>query len=64
MVQLSPRAVFLALEVQFKPDLRASELTGVIDTLEKDIHQNHKSVKQIYIEIDHLKNLSDGDQSI
>lgn len=63
-VQLSPKAVFLALEVQFKPDLRASELTGVIDRLEKDIHKNHKSIKQIYIEIDQLKKLSDGDQSV
>jgi cation diffusion facilitator family transporter len=63
-VQLSPRAVFLALEVQFKPDLRASELTGVIDRLEKDIHKNHKTIKQIYIEIDQLRNLSDGDQPV
>lgn len=63
-VHLSPHNVFLALEVQFKPDLQVSELTDVIDKLKKNIHKNHKSVKRIYIEISKLKDASDSDPPV
>ncbi len=54
-VQLSPNEVFLALEVQFKPHLQADELTRIIDELEDKIHQEHKDIGQIFIEMERLK---------
>jgi len=54
-VQLSPDEVFLAIDVQFKPDLSSSKLLSVIDELEKRIHKEHESVGQIFIEMDRLK---------
>jgi cation diffusion facilitator family transporter len=54
-VQLSPEEVFLALDIQFKPDLPASELIKVVDELESKIHQQHPSVGRIFIETERLK---------
>lgn len=54
-VQLSPNNVFLALDVQFKPHLPASELVKVVDELEDKIHQEHPEVGKIFIEIEKLK---------
>ncbi len=54
-VQLSPQEFFLALDVQFKPDLEAAELVRVIDELERKIHQEHQDVGRIFIEIEKLK---------
>ena len=54
-MQLSPAEVFLALDVQFKPEIPASELVSVVDELEEQIHQKHTNVGQIFIEIRKLK---------
>ena len=54
-IQLSPEEIFLALDIQFKPKLSASELVSIIDELEKKIHQEDSSVGQIFIEIQGLK---------
>lgn len=54
-VQLGVDHVFLALDVQFEPDLTSSRLIDVVDELEKDIRNEHKSVKQIFIETERLK---------
>jgi divalent metal cation (Fe/Co/Zn/Cd) transporter len=54
-MHLSPKEVFLALDVQFNPDLPASEIVKVIDELEQKIHQEHNSVGQIFIEVERLK---------
>lgn len=54
-VHLSPDNVFLALDVQFKPNIQAAELVKVIDELEKKIHQAESEVGQIFIEIERLK---------
>jgi cation diffusion facilitator family transporter len=54
-MQLSPKEIFLALDVQFKPDLHASELIGIVDELEKEIHEQHPEVGHIFIEIERLK---------
>ena len=59
-MQLSPREVFLVLEVQFKPNLPASELVKIIDELKKEIHQEHASIGQIYIETGRMKEEEDG----
>jgi cation diffusion facilitator family transporter len=54
-VHLSPDNIFLALDVQFKPNIQAAELVNVIDELEKKIHQAEGEEGQIFIEIDRLK---------
>lgn len=54
-VQLSPNEVFLALDVQFKPDIPAAELVKVVDELEDRIHQEHANVGKIFIEIEKVK---------
>ena len=57
-IQLSPEEIFLALDVQFKPKLSASELVSIVDELEEKIHQEYSSVGQIFIEIQGLKELA------
>ncbi len=54
-MQLSPKNVFLCLDVQFKPDLRSHDLVRIVDELERRIHQAHPAVGQIFIEIERLK---------
>ena len=54
-MQLSPKEIFLALDVQFKPDLHASELIGIVDEMERKIHEQHPEVGHIFIEIERLK---------
>ena len=58
-VQLSPKEIFLAVDVQFKPDLQATELVQVIDELEEKIRQEQQSVGKIFIEVERVKG-SDG----
>jgi divalent metal cation (Fe/Co/Zn/Cd) transporter len=53
-VQLSPDEIFLALNVEFKPDIEAAELNRVIDDLERQIHRDHHSVGRIFIEADKI----------
>ena len=59
-MQLSPEEVFLALDVQFKSDLPASELVKVIDELKERIRQDHASVGKIFIDIQKLEEKKDG----
>ena len=54
-LQLSPEEIFLALDVQFTPDIKADELNRVVDELEEQIHQEHHRVGKIFIEADNLK---------
>ena len=54
-MHLSPEEVFLALDVQFKPELHASELIGMVDELEKKIREEHPEVGHIFLEIERLK---------
>ncbi|MGE5249851.1 MAG: cation diffusion facilitator family transporter, partial [Bacteroidota bacterium] len=59
-VQLSPEEIFLALDVQFRPDLQAAELVRVVDELETRIRQDHHKVGKIFIEAEALKPSRDG----
>lgn len=52
---IESKEIFLRLDVQFKPDLHASELIGIIDELERKIHEQHPEVGHIFIEIERLK---------
>jgi divalent metal cation (Fe/Co/Zn/Cd) transporter len=53
-IQLSPREVFLAMDVKFKPDLPSRDLVTTIDGLERKIRAEHKKVKEIFIEADRV----------
>jgi divalent metal cation (Fe/Co/Zn/Cd) transporter len=59
-VQLSPEEIFLALDVQFRPDLQAAELVEVVDELETRIRKDHGKVGKIFIEVERLKGPQDG----
>jgi cation diffusion facilitator family transporter len=54
-MQLSPDEVLLAMDVQFGPDLHTINLVQVIDEIEKKIHGEHKSIGQVFIEIEGLE---------
>jgi cation diffusion facilitator family transporter len=54
-IHLSPHEIILTLNVQFKRDLQASELIGIIDELKEQIRQQHQDVAQIFIEADKPK---------
>jgi len=54
-MHFGPNEILLSLDVQFQADLRAAELVGVIDELEMQIHEQHPSIRQIFIEVEGLK---------
>jgi cation diffusion facilitator family transporter len=54
-MHFGPSEIFLSLDVQFKSDLRASEVMKAVDELETNIHQAYPSVGQIFIEVEGLK---------
>jgi divalent metal cation (Fe/Co/Zn/Cd) transporter len=54
-IQLSPEEIFLALDVQFKPDLQTVDLVQVVDELETKIRQEHHEVGKIFIEVERVK---------
>jgi cation diffusion facilitator family transporter len=58
-VHLGPENVFLALDVQFKPNLQTSELVKIIDDLKNMIHREYESIGQIFIEMQGLKDAKD-----
>ena len=41
--------MFLALDINFHPDLSATEAEEVVDRIEKDIRQQHPGVQRIFI---------------
>ncbi|WP_442794852.1 cation diffusion facilitator family transporter [Pelobium manganitolerans] len=54
-MQLGPDEVLLALDIQFKEHLRASELAKVIQRLENRIKSEIPMIKQIFIEANFVK---------
>jgi len=54
-MHFGPDEVLLNLDVQFQPELRASELVGVIDEIEEQIHQAYPSIRRIFIEVEGLR---------
>jgi cation diffusion facilitator family transporter len=49
-LQLGPDTVMLALDLQFRPMLSASDAASAIDELEKKVRSRYPIVKQIFIE--------------
>lgn len=54
-MHFGPNQILLNLDVQFRPDLDASSLVDIIDTLETQIREKFPIVKQIFIEVEGLK---------
>ena len=49
-----PHTVLLAMDLQFRKDLSATELEQTVDRLEEKIRKRHQDVKHIFIESDSL----------
>jgi len=62
-MHFGPNEVLLSLDVQFHPDLQASALVDVIDELEIQIHNEYPDIKQIFIEVEGIKNVRDSSES-
>ena len=59
-MHLGPRQILLNLDIQFRPELSAAEVTGAVDRLEQDIRAAHPDIKRIFIEAESLRDRSEG----
>ncbi len=50
-----PDQILLNVEVAFRPDLSAVEVTEAIERLEREIRKRHPQIRRIYIESDSLR---------
>ncbi len=53
-MHFGPRDILLTLDVQFRQDLSAAEVTAVVDRLEKAIRKAHPDITRIFIEAESL----------
>ncbi|HEX9940788.1 MAG TPA: cation diffusion facilitator family transporter [Thermoanaerobaculia bacterium] len=49
-MHFGPDEVLLNLEVEFRPEISASEITALIDRLEREIREKHPEVRHIFVE--------------
>lgn len=54
-MHFGPGQVLLNLDIEFRPDLSASEITAAVDRLEAGIRKERPSIKRIFIEAESLK---------
>ena len=54
-MHFGPEQVLLNLDIEFRPDLSASEITAAVDRLEAGIRRERPSIKRIFIEAESLK---------
>jgi cation diffusion facilitator family transporter len=54
-MHFGPEQVLLNLDIEFRPDLSASEITAAVDRLEAGIRKERPSIKRIFIEAESLK---------
>jgi len=54
-MHFGPEQVLLNLDIEFRPNLSASEVTAAVDRLEKRIRAKRPNVKRIFIEAQSLK---------
>jgi cation diffusion facilitator family transporter len=53
-MHFGPEQVLLNLDIEFRPDLSASQITAAIDRLEAGIRRERPSIKRIFIEAESL----------
>jgi len=54
-MHLGPDEVLLNLEIDFRPDATAAEITAAIERLERDVRARHPEIGRIFIEAKSLK---------
>lgn len=54
-MHFGPRDVLLNMDIEFRPNLSASELATAVDRLETNIRQEEPSIRRIFIEAEALK---------
>lgn len=54
-MHFGPDQVLLNLDIEFRPDLSASEITAAVDRLEAGIRKERPSIKRIFIEAESLR---------
>ena len=54
-MHFGPDQVLLNLDIEFRPNLSASEVTEAVDRLETTIRKEQPSIKRIFIEAESLK---------
>ncbi|HEV7508086.1 MAG TPA: cation diffusion facilitator family transporter [Thermoanaerobaculia bacterium] len=54
-MHLGPDEVLLNLEIDFRPDATAAQITAAIERLEKDVRERHPEIGRIFIEAKSLK---------
>jgi divalent metal cation (Fe/Co/Zn/Cd) transporter len=54
-MHFGPEQVLLNLDIEFRPDLSASQITAAVDRLEAGIRRERPSIKRIFIEAESLK---------
>ncbi len=57
-MHLGPRQILLNLDVQFRPELSAAEVTRAVDRLEQTIRAEHPDIKRIFLEAESLRDRS------
>ena len=59
-MHFGPNEVLLNLDIEFRPELSAEEVTAAVDRLEANIRQKRPKVKRIFIEAESLKRPGQG----
>jgi divalent metal cation (Fe/Co/Zn/Cd) transporter len=54
-MHFGPDQVLLNLDIEFRPNLSASEVTAAVDRLEANVRRERPSIKRIFIEAESLK---------
>jgi len=58
-----PHSMLVAMDVEFKADLTATDIAGAVDRLESRIRQELPDVKHIYIEAESIRSAAGEQQS-
>jgi cation diffusion facilitator family transporter len=61
-MHFGPDQVLLNLDIEFRPNLSASEVTAAVDRLEANIRKERPEIKRIFIEAESLKVRSDSEK--
>jgi cation diffusion facilitator family transporter len=59
-MHFGPNRVLLNLDIEFRPELTADEVTAAVDRLEARIRKEHPSIRRIFIEAEALTRRSAG----